>query len=68
MAKSNVFQKKKQITRSTSYAALKAKNELYFQLASIFSAIRHDEENITEIIIENYLPERLSKKIMDNSI
>ncbi len=63
MAESNVFHKKKQITQSTSYAALKAKNELYFQLASIFNAIRHDEEKVTEIIIENYLPERLSKKI-----
>ncbi len=53
------------------YGALKSKNELYFQMASLFKEVTQDGENLENIWIERILtanPSNTSGKIFINNI
>ncbi len=37
------------------YFAIKSQNEIYYQLASVFKAATHDEELLTEKMVDSFL-------------
>ena len=52
---------------SSFYFALKSKNEIYFQMASIFKEITNDGEELTKELFDGILIEDSSKLFLENS-
>ena len=51
-----------------SYIALKSKNEIYYQMASIFKAVTKDENEITHDIINKLISRSDSMVSLEGSI
>jgi len=68
MSKSEVENKKKRVRSSHLYYAMKSKNELYYQMASIFKEVSKDEDSFTKKIFSRVLQSPQSKIFMENSL
>lgn len=66
MAEAKGF-KKNQRQPSRIKAALKANNEIYYQMASIFKQISHDKGKSAQRILNKYLPGQSSEIFLEKS-
>ena len=60
-----VANKKKRIQQSNSYVAVKAQNEIYYQMASIFKVISHDKGELAQKYFNKYLPDHSSEIFLE---
>ena len=69
MSKSKVEIKryKKGVQASNFYFGLKSKNEIYFQMASIFKEVTNDEDKLAKTIFNGFLTGDSSKIFMEKS-
>lgn len=58
---------KNQTQPSKFKAALKANNEIYYQMASIFKQISHHKGNSAQRILNRYLPGQPNEIFLENS-
>jgi len=68
MAKPKVGRIGKSAEMSNSYFALKSKNEIYYQMASIFKQVANDENKLAKKIFSRVLTGNQSKIFMENSL
>lgn len=68
MAKLRVVRKDKKNSTSHSYFAVKAKNEIYYQMASIFKHASNDESTLAEKIIYKSMVQDYHNIFMENSL
>lgn len=68
MSKSVVKNRKKRVRSSNLYYAVKSKNEIYYQMASIFKEVSKDEKSFAKKIFSNVLQGPQSKISMENSL
>jgi len=58
---------KKNAQTPSFYFALKSKNEIYFQMASIFKAVTNDGEELAQEFFNGFLLEDSSKVFLEKS-
>ena len=58
---------KKGVQASNFYFGLKSKNEIYFQMASIFKEVTNDEDKLAKTIFNGFLISDSSKISMEKS-
>ncbi|MFH2058731.1 MAG: hypothetical protein ABIJ59_07510 [Pseudomonadota bacterium] len=58
---------KKRIQPSNAYVAIKAQNEIYYQMASIFKVINHDKGKLSQKIVNKYLSDHSSEIFLEES-
>ena len=58
--------KNKDNQRSIAYFALKSKNEIYYQMASVFKAVATDENQMGKKILSRLLTKNHPKKVLEN--
>ena len=56
----------KNVEKFNAYFALKSKNELYYQMASIFKEITHDKEISAQTAFSDLLAVNSSKTLLGN--
>ena len=66
MAKPKVGRIGKSAEMSNSYFALKSKNEIYYQMASIFKEVSRDTNNMEKNIFTRLLIDNSSDILMEN--
>jgi hypothetical protein len=58
----------KQNKSSKAYAAFKAKNEIFYQMASIFKVMGHDDGKLAQKIFDKYLPGQAPEIFLEKSV
>lgn len=58
MAQSTALNRKKKSRPSISYVAVKAKNEIYYQMASVFHAMSHGRGELARVLVKSAMPAR----------
>lgn len=58
--------KTKRFNKANSYFALKSKNEVYYQMASIFKAVTHNEDKLTKKILTKILSKNSSEIYLES--
>ncbi len=53
--------KTKRFQKPNSYFALKSQNEVYYQMASIFKAVTHDEDKLKQKVSTRVLSKKSSE-------
>jgi hypothetical protein len=66
MAGSKSGSKNKDTPKAIAYFALKSKNEIYYQMASIFKAVATDENQMGKKILSRLLTKNHSEKALEN--
>ncbi len=60
--------KKNQKQPSIVYAAFKAKNEIYYQMASVFKLIGHDDGRLAKKVLKKYLPRHSAEIFLEKIV
>jgi len=71
MERSKATKKIQHSEKSSIYYAVKSKNDIYYQMASIFSAAKKDDTLLKEVfrgVLDRQLSEKISGKISINSL
>lgn len=68
MKRSKPAMKVQQSKKSSTYYAVKSKNDIYYQMASIFSAAKKEDDNLVKEILGSVSSGCLSDKFLENSL